>query len=249
MSLSEGGETSRRRARSTPVRSGGKPGAWLDWPTVSILCRLDLRPPSLWQVFMAVLLTSLRYGGGDARLSVDDLSLMTGLSARTVKGAVAALIGRGLLTRVRRYGCLRVNFPAVSAGGADKLAPPVVDRESGRGADKPAPPRCKLVCTSPTSIYVSSLSKEESRPATFTDHQLSLIADVFAEVTELLGSDVARLSMPDAAAKSMGLAPPIGYGEAFEAVAHSGDRRKARDYSRAVLDLRRDERVQGRELM
>ena len=198
---------------------------------------------------MAVLLTSLRYGGGDARLSVDDLSLMTGLSARTVKGAVAALIGRGLLTRVGRYGCLRVNFPAASAGGADELAPPDADCEIGRGADKVAPRRGKLVCTSPTSIYVSSLSKEKSRPATFTDRQLSLIADVFAEATELLGSDAAMLSVPDAAAVKLGLAPPISYAEAFEAVAHSGDRRKARDYSRAVLDLRRDERVQGQELM
>jgi len=228
---------------------GDPKGAWLTWPNALAVCRLDLRPPSLWQVFLAVSFTSARYGGGEARLSIDDLCRMTGLAPRTVKGAVADLIARKLLVRVGRYRCLRVNLPVASAGGADKLTPPVVDHESGRGADKPAPPKCKLVCTSPTSIYVSSFSKEKSRPATFSDRQLSLIADVFAEVTELLGSDVGMLSVPDKAAVTMDLAPPISYGEAFEAVAHSGDRRKARDYTRAVLDLRRDERVQGRELM
>ena len=239
----------RRGARSATGASRGKPGAWLDWSKVSILCQLDLRPPSLWQVFLAVLFTSTRYGGREARLSIDDLCGMTGLASRTVKGAVVALIGRGLLTRVGRYGCLRVNFPAASAGGADELALPDADCDIGRGADKVAPRRCNIVCTSPTSIYVSSLSKEKSRPPTFTESQLSFIADIFDEATALLGSDVAMLSVPESAAEMMGLSPSINYAEAFEAVAHSGDRRKARDYTRAVLALRRDERIQGQELI
>ncbi len=248
MSPLEGGKTTRRKARLTTVRSGGKPGAWLDWSTVSILCKLDLRPPSLWQVFLAVSFTSARYGGRDAKLRIDDLCRMTDLASRTVKGAVAELIARNLLSRVGRYGCLRVNFPVASPGGADELANPVAGREIGRGADKPAPPRCKLACTSPTSINVSCLNEEIRGPATFTALQLSLIADVFAEATESLGSDAAMLTVPDGAAVALGLTPPISYGEAGGAVARSGDRARARHFTRAVLALRRDERVQGQEL-
>jgi hypothetical protein len=236
-------------------------GAWLDWTTAIALCRLDLRPPSVSRVFLAVLLTSARYGKKDARLGVDDLAGMTGLAPRTVKAALATLIDRGLLSRSRRYKSLKVTlvcadmtpggadtYPLlIPAGGADELAPPCTDRGIPGGADKLAPPRGRQACTSPTSILVSSL--EESSTRSFTARQTALIADVFSESTCLLGSDSTLLPLPDDLAVEMGLVPPIGYGEAFEAVERSGDGVKARDYTRAVLALRRDERVQGRELM
>jgi hypothetical protein len=75
-----------------------------------------------------------------------------------------------------------------------------------------------------------------------------VITDVFAESSVLLGSDVALLIMPDRDAMKIGLTPPIGFGAAYGVVDRSGDRKMARDFTRAVLTLRRDERVQGREL-
>jgi hypothetical protein len=234
-------------------RSGGppatrQPGAWLAWSAVSALCRLDLRPPSSWQVLLAVVSTSARYGGREARLGIDDLCRLTGLAPRTVKRAVAALIARKLLVRVGRYGRLRADLFAAPAGGANKLAPPAEEPGDARGANKLAPPRGQLIGTSPTSFYVSSFLEEKSRQTTFTANQLAAIEDVLAEATELLGSDAAMLAVPDEAAVALGLRPEITYGEGFETVTRSGDHVLARDFTRAVLNLRQDERVQGREL-
>jgi hypothetical protein len=179
-----------------------------------------------------------------------------------VKAALSALIARDLLIRIGRYRCLRVNLggEAGVVGGATLPAPPTEARtgERGagkvappgrnrRGADKVAPPRCKQACPSPTSIYVSSL--RDTSTDSFTPKQKALIADIFSESTGLLGSDVALLTIPEELALAMGVAPPISYGEAFEAVARAGDRAMARDYMHAVLTLRRDDRVQGRELL
>ena len=72
------------------------------------LLQLRLRPASQWQVFLTVLLTSVRYGGQDAKLGIDDLCNLTGLSSRTVKGAVSALCKSGYLVRVRRSRLLSV---------------------------------------------------------------------------------------------------------------------------------------------
>jgi hypothetical protein len=207
-------------------------------------------------------MTSARYGGREARLGIGDLVGMTGLAPRTVKAALSALIDRRLVARAGRYRRLVVNFgigvvasrgvelPAspieASAGelGAHKIAPPAGNR---RGADKLAPPRCKLACTSPISIYVSS-KKEEYRPGTFTPKQEILISDILRESSELLGSDAADLSLPDSVAESLGLTTSVTYAEAFVLIGRSGDRAKARDFTRAVLKLLRDERVQGQEL-
>jgi hypothetical protein len=207
-------------------------------------------------------MTSAGYGGRDARLGIDDLVQLTGLARRTVKAALAVLIARGLLVRIGRYRRLRVNLggeagvvggatssaPPTEArtgeGGADEVVPPVRTR---RGADKVAPPRCKQGCPSTTTICVSSLKETGTDP--FTPKQKALIADVFSEATGLLGSDAALLAIPEELALAMGLAPPISYGEAFEAVARAGDRAMACDYTGVVLALRRDDRVQGRELL
>ena len=83
-------------------------GAWLPWSVVKTLLQLRLRPGSRWQVYLAVVLTSARYGGKDAKLGIDDLCDLTGLSPRTVKSAVAVLCKSGLLVRVRRSRLLPV---------------------------------------------------------------------------------------------------------------------------------------------
>ena len=85
-----------------------KVGAWLSWPVVVALLQLQLNFCPRWQVYLAVLLTSARYGGQDAKLGIDDLCDLTGLSPRTVKSAVSALCKSGLLVRVRRSRLLRV---------------------------------------------------------------------------------------------------------------------------------------------
>jgi hypothetical protein len=79
---------------------------------VESLCRLRLDPPSRWQVLLAIVATSARYGGRDARLSVAEIATMTGLCERTVKSAVADLIAAGLVRRVGR--CRRFAVPLLS---------------------------------------------------------------------------------------------------------------------------------------
>jgi hypothetical protein len=215
------------------------------------LCRLDLRPPSCWRVLLAVLVTAARYGDQRSRQSVDDLSRMTGLAHRTVKGAVAELVRRKLLARVGRYERYQVGHLTSHAipRGASLPVPPTKNRDGARGTDKPAPRTYRQACTSPTSIILSSSCREkECDPGTFTPKQERLIAEVFVEATALLGSEVTELVMPEAFAKRLCFPAPVTYGEARNRVAHSGDPVKARHYTCAVLALRRDERVQGQEL-
>jgi hypothetical protein len=230
-------------------RSTQRRGAWLEWQTAMAVCELDLRRPSLWRVFLAVLFTSERYGGREARLSTADLTRMTGLAARTVKGAVADLVSRRLLIRTARYERYVVNLagmPTVPAAREETLLSTggVV---AERGADRSAPRACTEACTSSTSLYVSSDSSEKSG-GTFTHRQSRLIADVMAEADELLGRDVAQLLMPGVHARSIGLPVPISYGDALRTVAESGDKVMARDFTKAILALRADERVVGRDL-
>jgi hypothetical protein len=89
----------------------------------------------------------------------------------------------------------------------------------------------------------------------FTVRQRAVIADVLAEASALLGSGASDLVLPRGAAEGLGLAAePFGlaadvtYGQAREAIAGSGDVKMARDFTRAVLALRRDPRAQGEDL-
>jgi hypothetical protein len=220
-------------------------GAWLPWALVQEVCRLDLRPSSRWRVFLAVLLTAARYGGHEAHLTVAGLAGMTGLSARTVKAAVADLIARGLLVRTARYSRLRVTLASdqPQGGGASMVAPPATP---ARGANLDAPPRGKLVCTSPTSFY--SLVIRDKSKGPFTDSQRNLIADALTEATELLGDDIGLLPLPDHHARRLGLPPSTTYGEAIATTLAGDSPVRARDLTRAVLALRHDPRVQGDEL-
>ena len=77
-------------------------GAWMPWPAVKKMVRLQLRRPSTWRVFFAIAATAARYGGV-ANLGIDDLARLTELSPRTVKAAVAELLAAGLIVRFARY--------------------------------------------------------------------------------------------------------------------------------------------------
>jgi hypothetical protein len=224
-------------------------GAWVPWPLAERLCHLGLRTPSHWRVFLAVLLTAARYGGPEAYLVVADLVRLTGLGTRTVKGALARLVELGLLARTARCRRLRVTLGDGwgHGGGADELAPRGGDAAPAGGADKLAPPRCRQACTSPTS-FISSCIEEGRGRGTFSRGQVEVIDDVLAEATELLGADAGRLTLPDAQARRLNLPTGATYSDARAAVEASGDRRRARDFTRAALALRQDQRVQGEEL-
>ena len=79
----------------------------------------------------------------------------------------------------------------------------------------------------------------------FSPKQQALIIDVVTEASELLGSDVADLSLQDRDAAKIGLLPGVTYQQAFE---HITMPKQARDLTKAVLHLRNDPRVQGDEL-
>jgi hypothetical protein len=171
-----------------------------------------------------VLGTSRRYGGKDAKLEVDDLVRLTGLARRTVQVALSRLMAMGLVVRVGRYGVLRVNLPG---GGA--------------------PRKRRRVCASPTSLYVL-LDIEVMGAGVFSARQQRLIADVLAEASELLGADASQLTLPIPGAERLGLPARTTFGEAFRIINVGDDRAAARDFTRLVLGLRQDERVQGEEL-
>src|SRR5262245_41230349 len=66
-----------RSEQHPEARLAREPGAWVPWPAVEALCRLDLKTGSHWRVLLAVLTTSCRYGGCEAKLGVDDLVRLT----------------------------------------------------------------------------------------------------------------------------------------------------------------------------
>lgn len=242
---------------SRPLQEGG---VWLNEPTADALCRLDLRPPSLWRVLFALLITLPRSGAREVHIKTEDLSRMTGLSARTVKTAVAKLVDLKLVTRIGRYERYWVNVPAPGACGCvDAPVPPARDdgwRRRTSGRERPGD---RLACTAEvqaslplaSTISISCLSylEKESKANPFTGRQVEVIKDVLVEATELLGEDVSKLTMLDTCALLLGLTSPVTYGGALEQIVAANDRDKARKFVRAVLARRKDERVQGRELI
>ena len=104
-----------------------------------------------------------------------------------------------------------------------------------------APPRCTHACTSPTGIKVSLNSSK----CVLSPKQAKVITDVLAESSELLGSDAAYLPMPDSDAAKLSLPPGVTYQQALETITTP---KQARDFTKAVLLLREDPRVQGEEL-
>jgi hypothetical protein len=239
--------------------------------------RLKLTSTSRWQVLLAIVLTSARYGRKEAQLSEQDLVEMTGLSRRTVQLSIKDLADLKLIDRAGRYKRFRVNWELVENGGvvvdplpsaakeiktARKVGPPPVwDKKSGsantaalpklaqdqqRSATLLAPRKRKDDCASPTVSIVSLFSVLGN--GRFSEKQQAVITDVLTEATELLGSDVGGLSMPEELARKMEFSTPITYTAALQATAASTNKAMARDFTKAVLALRQDERVQGIEL-
>lgn len=225
------------------------PGAWVPWPLVEAMVRLDLKPASCLRVFTVIFMTWCRYGCNEARLTTMDLASATGLGKRTVQAAVSTLLAQGLIERIGRYGRFRVAIspPKNMPRNVKMLASGSMVRRRGRGAGSSAPPTRTDGCASSTVSMFYSL--EDIREGTFTDRQRSVITDVFMEASQLLGGDAGELQIPERDAVALGLATQTCYREALSAVVVSQNRKMARDYVRAVLALRGDERVQGRELI
>ena len=89
--------------------------------------------------------------------------------------------------------------------------------------------------------------RSEEQPNTFTRRQHAVIARVMAEASELLGSEAGNLVIPADFSKRIGLQPRTRYIEAYDRLKVHGTRRQASVFVAAVLGLRSDERVQGKE--
>ena len=192
--------------------------------------------------------TAYRYGGTEAQLSIKAIASKTRLSDRTVQSALTSLIRQGVISREGRCCRLRIHLDAIvrGPGSACTSALPGTEKVTAGSANTFARRKRKQACASPTSLY--SLDLKEGNASCFSPKQLKLIADVMADATDLLGIDASQLSVLDDHLTRLGMHPPVSYAEAFARVTSSGERRKARDYVRAVLHLKTDERVQGQEL-
>jgi hypothetical protein len=78
--------------------------------------------------------------------------------------------------------------------------------------------------------------------------QQAVINDIFAEASELLGADAADLQMAAKDTEQLRLPRGTTYQQAQAQIANSSKRTAARDFTRAVLALRDDPRIQGNEL-
>jgi hypothetical protein len=177
-----------------------------------------------------VLVTSSRYGGGEARLGIEDITRLTGLATRTVKGALAELLTRGLLVRIGRTRRLTVSLRdgSRSAGVVPRHEQKGHRRTAGRqsgAAEVPHPPR---------------------QPG-FSFRQQSIITAVLAEARELLGEDPRALDIPAVQAERCGFSALVTYGDAYEQLSRSATPGQAAAFTRAVLALRLDERIQGQD--
>lgn len=220
-------------------------GAWVPWEVAEAVMRLGLKPASHWQVFMAIVFTWCRYGQGEARLTVAGLAEQTGLGTRTVQAAITNLIERKLVARIGRYGRLCVTVPVGknAPGSADIPALPEQAPSPRRRAIMSALPKRTHACASPTVYMFSSLV--DVGKGSFTQKQRDLVADIFAEASGLLGSDVGGLVLDGRHAEALGLPAASTYSDAIQAVTRVEDKALTRDFVKAVIALRRDDRVQG----
>jgi DNA-binding Lrp family transcriptional regulator len=209
---------------------------------------LNLRPASVAKVFWAVFLTWCRYGQKEARLEISTLAEMTGLGKRTAQAAISELLDRGLIVRVGRYSRFRIVLPQVDLSTGDRGNPIETETSSAvpGSANKLAHRTRSQACASPTVNMFSSLI-ENSREA-FTAKQLAVVTDVAHEASELLGHDVGGLTVNEKYITAFGITSASTYADALRRVVAEKSPVMARDFTKAMLALRDDDRVQGVEL-
>ena len=237
-------------AHKHPHPSGG---AWVLWPVATELCQLKLKTDSEWRVLLAVVLTSSRYGGQPARLSIAKLAQMTGLAIRTVQTAVSRLRASGLLDRQGRYGSLSCTLlPQVESKAVQQKPGPAQGRigKSGSAAMLALPKRSHD-CASPNSIHVliKDIGIETHRlESVLSPKQIEVIGRVLEEARQLTGTDPSELELLACHSDLLGLPPGSTFGWALLHVCTENKKRLARDFTKAVLSLQHDERVQGVDL-
>jgi hypothetical protein len=219
-----------------------KHGAWVPWDLALAIGGLSLMPSSRWQVFVAVLFPWCRYG--EAWLTIEQISERTGLSKRTAQAAVSDLITGGLVRRIGRRGKLAVVPEAITTrkrnndprryddGPHDRLHRDLRIGDPGNGP----------------SGFPALPAQASGETATFTPKQRAAIEGCFAAASNLLGEDARGLVVPESTAAKLGIASPVTYGRAFRILDQKGNHPARRLFVGAVLKLRYDERVQGREL-
>jgi hypothetical protein len=115
------------------------------------------------------------------------------------------------------------------------VAPPETVKDPTGSATMSAPRRCNHSCTSPTSQY-SLINKDSKSP--FSENQREVIIDVLTEASDLLGDDAGQLTISPADAARLRLPTSTTYTEAIADAIARGDRRLARDVTKAILLLR-----------
>ncbi len=232
----------------------GNVGAWIEWEVATKLCQLKLRTDSEWRVLLAVFLTSTRYGGRPAFLSITALAEMTGLGSRTVQAAVSRLMTSGLIVRDKRYRSLRCTLVPQKTGVTLGVESVVKDRSVSKSgsAGSSAPPKRSHDCASPKCIHVFVNSIEiglSTFEAAFSSRQIQTIYRMLAQSQELLGADPLGLALSDQHAAI--LEQPVGatFSQALQHHCSNSSKRHARDLTKAILSLQRDERIQGVELL
>jgi hypothetical protein len=209
-------------------------GSWIPQEIADAALRLDLRPPSRWKVFLAVLFPWCRYGQTVALLTIENIVSKTGLSERTVKAALKDLTKLGIL---RRLGLGKL---VVEVCGSDNAV-------GGESARKPASTAGDEACTlTRCSMSLSNVSKEPAKG--LTRRQFSAIRIALVEASDLLGEDASKLSLPSTACHSVGLPENTTIREALLRLQNNCNRKIAHTLTGAILALRFDERVQGNEL-
>jgi hypothetical protein len=225
------------------------------WPVVEGVCRLDLPRPSLWRVYLAVLLTSQRYGGGEARLMTREIASMTALSPRTVERALADLQAIGAICRVGRRGRLMVTGTATTVAvprplrTATTVAVPEGSTEQTRPATVLTAPNRHRAGGSPTVFRFSNLEQvSNGADGVFSLRQQRVILDVMAEATELAGESAWDMELAPEAARLLGFGAPTTFRQAVAILTDRRDKTRARGFVKAVLRLRYDARIQGEEV-
>ena len=189
---------------------------------------------STWNVLIAIALQQYRYGGNEAKITQPTVAKRTERSLSTVKRSVQKLCDIGLLEKLGRgrWRLIRVN-----------TVTPICKRNTKRkGVNTVTPSKGHRVDTYPTLLF--SLLKNKSNEAAlsvFTPKQRRLISDLISEISELLGHDA--LGLPTKRGDRN-----ISFREWGQEIVRASDKIGARNFVKALLLLRKDERVVGTEL-
>lgn len=198
--------------------------------------RLD---SSTWNTFLAIANQQYRYGGTEAHITLQVVADRTGYSIATVKRSVAELQKKNLLTNLKR-GHWRLK-------GISKVIPSPSPEKKCESIDMVIPQKYQHNDTFTILLFSSSINKEENSidaATPFTKKQISMLNSLFIQISELLCENPMELAIPNFGNGDT----QRTYGSWLREIVAAQDRREAGRFVGAMLKLRKDERVVGREL-